>query len=266
MKNTLCTLILLLSLNRAWAGQPESVKAEKVVYLTIPKAGTHLLKKTLEILTQEKSYWIGLSEGFHFNPAFALSYSNRVFGGHLFPELDKFRTKYSDKYRRILMIRDPRDVMVSFTHHLYNRMEWNGCPRFDYEKFASHSFDERLQEILLFPHEYHNPACSFAYAVLWMQDPNVFVCRFEDLVGEMGGGSKEKQIQVVGDLAKFLDLNISEEKIEAISSQLFGGTWTFRKGQIGLWKESYTPENKQLFKQLMGQYLIDLGYEKDFNW
>lgn len=41
---------------------------------------------------------------------------------------------------------------------------------------------------------------------------------------------------------------------------------TFRKGQTGGWKKHFTSDQKKLFKKVAGQLLIDLGYEKDFNW
>ena len=99
-----------------------------------------------------------------------------------------------------------------------------------------------------------------------MQDPSVLVCRFEDLVGEQGGGSAEKQRAVLRDLAVFLGYPLSEKEIDLVAKQLYGGTWTFRKGKIGLWKDYFSEKSKRLFKQLMGRAVIDWGYEKDDSW
>jgi hypothetical protein len=41
---------------------------------------------------------------------------------------------------------------------------------------------------------------------------------------------------------------------------------TFRKGQPGAWKESFTPENAKNFKRIAGDLLVRLGYEQDDNW
>ena len=46
----------------------------------------------------------------------------------------------------------------------------------------------------------------------------------------------------------------------------FGDSVTFHKGQIGAWKTEFTENHKKLFKEIAGQLLIDLGYEKDYNW
>jgi len=32
------------------------------------------------------------------------------------------------------------------------------------------------------------------------------------------------------------------------------------------WRTSFTPENKALFKEVAGDLLIQLGYEKDNDW
>jgi len=42
--------------------------------------------------------------------------------------------------------------------------------------------------------------------------------------------------------------------------------FTFRQGQIGSWREVFTPYHKDLFKRTMGQELILLGYEPDDQW
>ena len=40
----------------------------------------------------------------------------------------------------------------------------------------------------------------------------------------------------------------------------------FRSGKVGYWKEEFTENNKNHFKNLVGDFLIELGYEKDKNW
>jgi len=41
---------------------------------------------------------------------------------------------------------------------------------------------------------------------------------------------------------------------------------TFRSGKTGEWKKHFTPEHKKLFKDVAGDLLIKLGYEKDKGW
>ena len=67
-------------------------------------------------------------------------------------------------------------------------------------------------------------------------------------------------------LAEHMGYSLSWDQIDVIASQLFGGTATFRKGQIGEWGTNYSDANRALFKELLGQTTIDLGYATDFNW
>ncbi|OIJ18549.1 hypothetical protein BKP45_19090 [Anaerobacillus alkalidiazotrophicus] len=45
-----------------------------------------------------------------------------------------------------------------------------------------------------------------------------------------------------------------------------GESPTFRKGQLGNWREEFDQEIKQAFKHVAGDILIQLGYEKDDKW
>ena len=41
---------------------------------------------------------------------------------------------------------------------------------------------------------------------------------------------------------------------------------TFRSGKTGNWKEHFTEEHKKLFKEVAGDVLVRLGYEKNNIW
>ncbi|MBI5945491.1 MAG: sulfotransferase domain-containing protein [Chloroflexi bacterium] len=41
---------------------------------------------------------------------------------------------------------------------------------------------------------------------------------------------------------------------------------TFRSGKTGGWKQHFSEENKMLFKEVSGDLLVRLGYEKDNDW
>lgn len=246
---------------------PSQPKEQKILFTSIPKAGTHLLKKAIRMITGDVPIrWIGISKVDQFNPRVDLRLPNRITGTHLFPEVDKVRTQFSDQYKKVLIIRDPRDIMVSFMHHLLKRMIWCGHTTFDYDRFENLSLEERMKETLLFPDAFRNPKTCFEFAAQWIKDPTVFVIRFEDLVGSRGGGSDKKQKETLAALANYLGYSLSEDEIAEISDNLYGGTWSFREGKIGKWKKYYNKENKQLFKSLMGQSVIDLGYEKNDKW
>jgi hypothetical protein len=41
---------------------------------------------------------------------------------------------------------------------------------------------------------------------------------------------------------------------------------TFRSGKTGGWREHFTDEHKKLFKDMTGDLLLKLDYEKDDDW
>jgi hypothetical protein len=41
---------------------------------------------------------------------------------------------------------------------------------------------------------------------------------------------------------------------------------TFRSGKTGEWKKHFTEEHKKIFKDVAGDLLIKLGYEKNNDW
>ena len=255
MLKVCCLFLLVIFAGALVAEEPP----KKILLITLPKSGTHLLRKALFLITNHRTHWIGLQTK-RFDPSQDLRSPHFITGAHLFPLFDQIRTRYIDQYATVLLIRDPRDIMHSFAGHLRRALTWTSCPTFDYARYVMLSSEEQLQEALLFPEKYLNPAICFPYVLLWMKEPSVFVCRFEDLVGSRGGGSDERQREVLIALANHIGYPRTPEEIQSIADQLFGGTWTFHAGQIGKWKESYSEQNLQLFNHLYGRYPIDWGY------
>ncbi len=179
---------------------------------------------------------------------------------HLYPEVELARFFDPKQFAKIVLIRDPKDVMISFLHHIAEKKKWVYSPQFDHQKFVSLSFDEKLRETLLF--HYPNPLSCLPYAVAWMSDPSVFVCRFEDLVGEKGGGTASAQQTTLLALASFIGHPIESKRAAEIGNALFGETWTFRAGQIGSGEKVYNTENKLLFQKLVQGMMKDLGYQE----
>jgi hypothetical protein len=127
-------------------------------------------------------------------------------------------------------------------------------------------FDEKLKEVILLSEEEYGINSFMRVSLDWMKNPSVFVCRFEDLVGFRGGGNKNLQMRTIKKLAEHLGYCLSWERIKEISDTVFGNSATFRRGQIGDWKSYFSEENKDLFKKVMGDILVDLKYERDFKW
>jgi len=238
-------------------------ESPNVFIATIPKSGTHLLFKTLGLITGQTLDFFS-----HKSP------SREFFGKHIC-EMSYwahfFNPHWADAYladerwRTIVLFRDPRDTIVSQIRWILDADHtWgHSLNQEGFEHFVSLSHDERIAFLI------HAPwgESLFVKEVLkYRERPRVFSLRFEDLVGPLGGGDLTLQKNSVKELGAFIGYELNDATVETISSQLFGGTSTFREGKIGSWKSCFSEENKKLFKEYMGDALIKLGYETGCDW
>jgi hypothetical protein len=98
----------------------------------------------------------------------------------------------------------------------------------------------------------------------------VFDCAYERLL--------EDGAPIVRQLFEFLDLPqdpaLIDDLLERSSFRFYAGREAgqedrkrfYRKGIAGDWKNHFSDGDKQVFKDLAGDMLIRLGYEKDFDW
>jgi hypothetical protein len=100
----------------------------------------------------------------------------------------------------------------------------------------------------------------------WKNRASVFVTFFEKLIGPQGEGSREAQVAELQGIASHIDLQLSEAKLVLIADEVFGGTRTFRKGTIGRWHQAFDKDHRQACKELIGDYLIEFGYEDNLDW
>ena len=180
---------------------------------------------------------------------------------NIVPIISTFSRRHP-KWKKILMVRDLRDVLISNTF-------WKEVKkRLDTELGPNSSVKERIRYLLI---NMTNETVIFQTALKafeWSKrDPKVLVCRFEDLVGPQGGGNLDKQKEALVGLASHIGIKLTQEKLDDIIDHLFGNTFTFRSGQIGSWEKHFDKEISELFKKSpLGDVLIALGYENDHNW
>jgi len=100
----------------------------------------------------------------------------------------------------------------------------------------------------------------------WQNEDFVHLTRFEDLVGPLGGGSRKRQLDAIQKIALHLHNPCSTRQATRIAERVFGGTGTFRKGQIGGWRERFDESHLLAAKPLLGDALIRLNYEVNLDW
>ncbi len=262
--------------------------AEKdFIALTIPKSGTHLLEKLFYLLLDEREKVRYTSaemiEGDNCSEFFSeeritseliedlytkIHEKNQWLLVHLNrSNLFKAFVKKHPSVATIILIRDLRDVSVSLTHYSKRHIK-----RAIGEKS---SFPERLNWVIkgggsAYENSIMNIQKHAKNAYSWIDHPNSLLVRFEDLCGARGGGSAKKQKETILRICEHLSISISEEKLQYVRDNLWGPnivySSTFRKGKIGSWKKEFSSRHKKNFKRRMGQQLIDLGYETNYNW
>jgi len=251
-------------------------KAEpRILANSVPKAGTHLLEKCLSLFP-------GLSDsGIHVDMNLSPEALRETLGkiesglfvsGHLPGSRFCIRLLQELGFKTFLIIRDPRDVAVSHFHYVtkstYHRLHdyYTRLPDDDVRLMASiRGFEEKLTEKRRIGR--HDIKEFFRIFEPWFGEDINYVVRFEALVGPKGGGSRDAQIQEIKRMAEHLDVNMSLAEIEDMAGGIFDQeAATFRKGMIGDWQNHFTSEHTRAFKEVAGQLLIELGYEKDFDW
>lgn len=170
--------------------------------------------------------------------------------------------------KTVLVIRDPRDVVVSHAHYVSN------SPRhFLYDYYMGLPVHER-QMVSIKGLAPSSPGAALLLDIgercrsvmPWAEQNFNLVCRFEALVGAEGGGSRDEQCGELERVIQHLGIFHTSQDIERVADRLFGGTRTFRRGSIGGWRDSLTDAHLHAIKELAGQTLVDLGYEQDLDW
>lgn len=258
---------------------------------SLPKSGTHLLcklvgefgysysgmnlssttiygrNKLIKSLLRgpffgEPSISVGLDVDCSVRKRWILSGVNRVgersyIGGHL-PYSDAMhRIFLSSSIKMMHILRDPRDVLLSWAHYVPTQ-KWHYARK----GLLGLDINQRVLKIID-GYESDGYVIESFSSILnqslgWISASGVKVIRFENLVGESGGGRKDKQLLTVMSIANYLQLVC--DKPEIIAKNLFGGTKVFRKGQIGAWRHELRSETIDIMDRKIGHIVEKMGY------
>jgi sulfotransferase 6B1 len=165
--------------------------------------------------------------------------------------------------------RDPRDMLVSQVFFATDMHEEHGMhayykslPDFDARlKVAITGIDQDGLRMVNVKQRYEG---VFAWLDVSRQK-NVMCIRFEDLINNRDATllSMLDEVEKTGykiPTAREKALPILVEAIQPRKSH------TFRSGKTGGWEQHFTDEHKKLFKDVAGDLLVRLGYEKNNDW
>jgi hypothetical protein len=130
-------------------------------------------------------------------------------------------------------------------------------------------FDERMRASILGRPDFEEPFPDirgrFEPYMGWLDHPEMLLLRFEEFVTH-----REEVIARVLKHAvdRGFQLACEWEAATQILSQSIDPhrSPTFRSGKIGDWQTQFTEEHKHLFKEVAGDLLIRLGYERHNDW
>ncbi|MDP1548257.1 MAG: sulfotransferase domain-containing protein [Anaerolineales bacterium] len=162
--------------------------------------------------------------------------------------------------------RDPRDMLVSQVFFATDMHEEHGMhayykslPDFDARlKVAITGIDRDGLRMVSVKQRYEG---VFA----WLEQKNVMCIRFEDLIN-----NRDATLLAMLDEVEKTGYKIPTPREKALAVLVDAiqpkKSHTFRSGKTGGWKEHFAEEHKKLFKEVAGDLLVRLGYEKDGDW
>ena len=188
-----------------------------------------------------------------------------VASAHLFSRTDAIARVTSPRFVPYFIFRDPRDVVVSHVFYVTD-MEARHVHHAYYQSLPD--FNARLTvSILGKPDasvEFLNIGDRFAPYLGWLDHDEVLTIHFEDLIHARAATltriMEHLLVRAPLQTNRQLILNSLETSINPTKSP------TFRSGKTGEWKKYFTDEHKKIFKDVAGDLLIKLGYEKDNDW
>jgi hypothetical protein len=247
--------------------------------ISFPKSGTHLLDQILlgfsNIAPFSKRVHSFYAEyegesGAKHDPEQALTWLDSlrprdVASAHLFARTDVVKRVCSPKFVPYFIFRDPRDVVVSHVFYVTD-MEARHVHHEYYQSLSD--FNARLNvSILGRPDaniEFSNIADRFAPYLGWLDHSEVLSIHFEDLILDRDAALTRIMNHLLPRVSlptsRRLILDSLETSINPKKSP------TFRSGKTGEWRKHFNDEHRKIFKDVAGDLLIKLGYEKDNNW
>jgi len=162
--------------------------------------------------------------------------------------------------------RDPRDMLVSQVFFATDMNEEHGMHKY-YKSLPD--FGERLKVAItgIDRDGLYMVGVKQRYASVfeWREQPNVMCIRFEDLIN-----NRDATLDAMLDEVESIGYEIPTPREKALSILVKAiqprKSHTFRSGKTGGWREHFTEEHKNLFKDLTGDLLVKLGYERDNDW
>jgi hypothetical protein len=266
----------LLGGYRAYARAQLWRSGPRIFVNSIPKAGTHLLTAELDKFRSLQNSRLHLENrrlrlpGTRTPEAHArLDFAEverqigtvrrgQYFTAHLFWSEELERLLAGQSVRTIFMARDPRDILVSRLHYALGlKRHWLNAHLT--EKFTS---DEARYHFLLDGHS-GDPFVlpveqQLAGHIPWTRSPTTLTVKFEELVGERGGGSTEAKLEALRRIADHCGLPADE--LDRFAASAAKATPTLRRGKTDAWRSELPKPIAERVNREWAPILAAFGY------
>ena len=246
------------------------VLGRRVLLTSVPKCGTHLVRQLLGVMSLPASCEVDWEIGAAELAVILKANRGRAVVGHVPVSPPVYEMLARLGARIVFITRDPRDQVVS--HLYYFRRE---------ERHPVHPyFRDRLADdgaallAIIRGIEFSTSArvtdvnTLFRSFLGWNSHPCAYGTTFERLVGPLGGGTHAAQLAEVAGIMRHIGFPVAPRLAAEIAARRVysPASPTFRTGQIGGWRQHFEPRHREAFKEVAGQLLVDLGYERDLDW
>ena len=240
---------------------------------SFPKSGTHLLLQILRALPGARYHgsFIASMPTLTFKERSRASHLRRiawlapgeVVPAHLFHHPDYAAALRRRGAMQFFIYRDPRDVAVSEAHYLTHMNRWHRLHR--HFAHVLRNDEERLTAAIVgidepgFPYDYPDIGKRFARYAGWLSEPDVMPLRFEDLMSDRREETLHAIIAFYAERRP--DAFDREACLERVKASIDPArSHTFRKGERGGWRSSFTAEHREQFELVAGSCIRQIGY------
>jgi len=173
--------------------------------------------------------------------------------------------------RTIIMLRDPRDVMVSF--YFFEKFFLKNFSLINnYSDGSKFKIEEEIEQYIRVKTE--NSTLStpgFNYIDFWnfyKNNNDVMFIKYEDLKKDTFNVVKKALNYIENTNVSNITIEkvIKENNIHKMKKKDKRNEGFYRKGIIGDWQNYFTDNAKDYFKLKYSNMLVEMGYEKDNNW
>uniref|UniRef100_A0A0B7BDQ2 Sulfotransferase domain-containing protein n=1 Tax=Arion vulgaris TaxID=1028688 RepID=A0A0B7BDQ2_9EUPU len=258
----------LISLHRFPSIPHIKIRNDDIFLCSYPKAGCHWLHEIMHMLITGKTRMSTIGKeydgGIDFMPDLILDSlpSPRILNSHLLYRELPTGVK-EKKVKIVLMVRNPKDVVVSFFHHHKHLKNFYG-----YDGDLNGYFEMFMEGRL----EYGS---YFDYILNWdkvmkeASDNPILLITYEDL--------KKQPLDTVLKVAKFLNLNVTTEFVEKVIDACdFGKMKTvrskhgqisgkiYRSGTVGDWRNWLSNAQSDAVDQMIQKRMLGCIYQPQY--